>query len=52
VASFRVHPAAGWRTAYYPRGRTERIDIVTETWVDMRPKSLVEAMREKAAPQS
>jgi len=30
----------GWRTVHGPASRQECLDHVTETWVDMRPKSL------------
>ncbi|MFI9724040.1 MbtH family protein [Streptomyces sp. NPDC052396] len=40
---------AGWRTVHGPAGRQECLDYVNEHWTDMRPKSLVDAMRESAS---
>ncbi|GAA3507049.1 MbtH family protein [Streptomyces showdoensis] len=35
---------AGWTVALESTSRQECLDYVNEHWVDMRPKSLVEAM--------
>jgi uncharacterized protein YbdZ (MbtH family) len=49
--SFREIPA-GW-TAVGPRGkRKECLDWIEETWKDMRPKSLRDAMEKDAAARS
>lgn len=34
----------GWTSAFGPAARQACLDYINETWVDMRPKSLVEAM--------
>jgi MbtH protein len=34
----------GWTTSHGPTTRDEAIAHVERTWVDMRPKSLIEAM--------
>jgi MbtH protein len=36
---------AGWRSSYGPDTRAKCLTYVEETWTDMRPHSLVEAMR-------
>jgi len=49
--SFREVPA-GW-TAVGPRGkRKECLDWIQETWKDMRPNSLRDAMEKDAAARS
>lgn len=35
---------AGWRSAFGPAGRAQSLAYVEEHWVDMRPRSLREAM--------
>ncbi|MFE3380609.1 MbtH family protein [Streptomyces anulatus] len=35
---------AGWRVAFGDDSRQACVDFVEANWVDMRPKSLVEAM--------
>ncbi|MFI6417351.1 MbtH family protein [Streptomyces sp. NPDC050842] len=37
---------AGWTVALPSASRQECLDYVNEHWVDMRPKSLVDAMRQ------
>ncbi|MFG3497210.1 MbtH family protein [Streptomyces sp. NPDC047928] len=34
----------GWETAFGPRPRQECLTFVENSWTDMRPKSLIEAM--------
>ncbi|MGW1893533.1 MbtH family protein [Streptomyces sp. NPDC002004] len=34
----------GWRVVYGPASRAQTIDHIEQTWTDMRPKSLREAM--------
>ncbi|WP_031467220.1 MbtH family protein [Sciscionella sediminilitoris] len=38
----------GWDVVFGPGGRAECLDHVERHWTDMRPRSLVEAMRETA----
>ncbi|MFI6985653.1 MbtH family protein [Embleya sp. NPDC050154] len=40
---------AGWTTAFGEAGRQECLDYIEESWTDMRPKSLIEAMEASAA---
>jgi MbtH protein len=35
----------GWRSAFGPAGRQDCLDYVEQNWTDLRPKSLIEAMR-------
>ncbi|MER6916014.1 MbtH family protein [Streptomyces sp. NPDC000594] len=42
--AFREVPA-GWSVVFSADNRKECLDYVNENWTDMRPKSLVEAMR-------
>lgn len=35
----------GWRSAFGPAGRQDCLDYVEKNWTDLRPKSLIEAMR-------
>jgi MbtH protein len=35
----------GWTRAFGPGGRQECLDYVEKSWTDLRPKSLIEAMR-------
>ncbi|MEV6583956.1 MbtH family protein [Streptomyces sp. NPDC051582] len=41
--AFAVVPA-GWTVAHDKDTRQACLDYINETWVDMRPKSLVDAM--------
>ncbi|MEU8659604.1 MbtH family protein [Actinoplanes philippinensis] len=41
--SFAEVPA-GWHIAHPADSRQACLDYITETWTDMRPRSLVEAM--------
>jgi MbtH protein len=34
----------GWRSMFGPADRRACLDYISEHWVDMRPKSLIEAM--------
>ena len=34
----------GWTTVSGPGGRQECLDYINDSWTDMRPKSLIEAM--------
>jgi MbtH protein len=36
----------GWRVIFGDAGRQECLDFIEESWRDMRPKSLIEAMGE------
>jgi MbtH protein len=36
----------GWRVIFGEAGRQECLDFIEESWRDMRPKSLIEAMGE------
>ena len=38
---------AGWVVANGPAGRAESLDFVERSWTDMRPVSLVRALREQ-----
>jgi MbtH protein len=40
---------AGWTVAYGEESRTACLDYIEENWTDMRPKSLVEEMKEYEA---
>ncbi|MFB7657233.1 MULTISPECIES: MbtH family protein [unclassified Streptomyces] len=42
--AFREVPA-GWSVVFSADNRQDCLDYVNENWTDMRPKSLVEAMR-------
>ncbi|RSS51752.1 MbtH family protein [Streptomyces sp. WAC07061] len=42
--AFREVPA-GWTVVFSADNRKDCLDYVNENWTDMRPKSLVEAMR-------
>lgn len=39
-----VDVPAGWRVAFGAAARTDCLDYVEQTWTDMRPRSLREAM--------
>jgi MbtH protein len=39
-----IEVPGGWTPAFGPAGRTACLDYVNEHWVDMRPRSLAEAM--------
>ncbi|MGW7276183.1 MbtH family protein [Streptomyces sp. NPDC054864] len=41
-----VEVPAGWTTVFGEAPRQACVDYVNENWVDMRPRSLVEAMGE------
>jgi uncharacterized protein YbdZ (MbtH family) len=49
--SFREVPA-GWDTVGPKGNRRECLDWIQVTWTDMRPRSLVEAMRNDARPKA
>jgi MbtH protein len=34
----------GWRSVFGESGRQECLDYIEKSWLDMRPRSLVEAM--------
>ena len=36
---------AGWTATHGPAGRQECLDHIEAAWTDMRPRSLVEAMK-------
>jgi MbtH protein len=38
----------GWEVVFGEAGRRECLDYIEESWVDMRPRSLVRAMAEDA----
>jgi len=40
---------AGWATAYGEDTRQACLDYIEENWTDMRPKSLIEEMKEYEA---
>jgi MbtH protein len=39
----------GWEVTFGEAGRQECLDFIEESWTDMRPKSLIEAMANSAA---
>lgn len=39
----------GWRIAYGPAPRGETVEFIEQTWTDMRPKSLRDAMDARQA---
>lgn len=39
----------GWTPVFGPADRTACLDYINEHWVDMRPKSLIEAMNATSA---
>lgn len=42
----------GWEIAFGEAARQDCLDFITETWTDMRPKSLIAAMESNgASPQ-
>lgn len=41
----------GWTSAFGPVDRKPCLDYINEHWVDMRPRSLIEAMNATAAGQ-
>ena len=41
----------GWKVIYGEGGRQQCLDFVEESWTDMRPKSLIKAMKEEDAAQ-
>jgi MbtH protein len=47
--SFVAIPS-GWTVALESRDRTACIEFINEHWTDMRPKSLVEFMKQTSAP--
>ncbi|MCM2387665.1 MbtH family protein [Streptomyces albipurpureus] len=44
-----VEVPSGWATAHGSDSRQACIDYINEHWIDMRPRSLVEAMDEGAS---
>jgi MbtH protein len=40
----RITVPAGWTVVYRGGSRKECLDYIEESWVDMRPKSLIAAM--------
>jgi MbtH protein len=44
--SFRESPA-GWSVALSVRSRQECLDWIEANWTDLRPKSLIEAMKSR-----
>ncbi|MFG2351963.1 MbtH family protein [Streptomyces phaeochromogenes] len=42
-----VNVPDGWKTVFGEAPRPECIDYIEKSWTDMRPKSLIEAMKEK-----
>jgi MbtH protein len=36
---------AGWTSVFGPARRSECLDYISQHWTDLRPKSLVEAMK-------
>jgi MbtH protein len=42
----------GWEVIFGESGRQECLDFIEESWTDMRPKSLIEAMELDAAARS
>ncbi|RUL69471.1 MbtH family protein [Dyella choica] len=40
---------AGWTVKFGPDKRQECLDYVEQNWVDMRPRSLIEAMEAERA---
>lgn len=43
-----IEVPAGWQQVFGEAGRQECLDHIEQTWTDMRPQSLVEAMEEAA----
>jgi MbtH protein len=41
-----VEVPAGWEVAFGDAGRQECLDYIEKSWVDMRPKSLNDAMQD------
>jgi MbtH protein len=41
----------GWATVFGEAGRQACLDYIEESWTDMRPKSLIEAMERNAREQ-
>ena len=39
---------AGWTVAHPKDSREACLDFINQTWTDMRPKSLIQAMNESA----
>ena len=42
-----VNVPDGWKTVFGKAPRQECIDYIEKSWTDMRPKSLIEAMKNK-----
>jgi len=42
----QIDVPAGWAVAHGPDTRQSCLDYIGESWVDMRPRSLIAAMRE------
>lgn len=40
----RIEVPGGWQTVFGPDSRAECLRHIDETWTDMRPRSLVEAI--------
>lgn len=41
-----IEVPAGWRVVLTARSRQECVDHIDQNWVDMRPKSLIDAVSE------
>ncbi|MFI1386063.1 MbtH family protein [Embleya sp. NPDC020886] len=42
-------PPVGWTVAFGEASRGECLDYIEQSWTDMRPKSLIEAIEARAA---
>jgi MbtH protein len=47
-----VEVPAGWSVAYGPGSRKACLDYIEESWTDMRPKSLIDAMGARGGSSS